>query len=338
VHAFGPVKSVFGYSASLMPWLEEHASDYDAVVINGIWQYHSFATWRAIRNKLPYAVFIHGALDPWFKKRYPLKHLKKVLYWRTFQYPVLRDALAVLFTTQTEKEQALLSFRLNQWNGVVVPYGTNRPAGEPEVQKSIFYLSCPTAHNHRFLLFMARIHEKKGCDLLIEAFSRIAASEPDLHLVMAGPDQVGLKAVLEKQAQRLGVTDRIHWPGLLQKDAKWGSFYAAEAFILPSHQENFGISVAEALACGKPVLISDKVNIWQDVVADGAGIVEEDTVDGTHNLLRTWLSLSDEQRAEMGQKASACFAARYSMGGAAIAIGEMFQQRVATAGRKRAGI
>jgi glycosyltransferase involved in cell wall biosynthesis len=334
VHAFGPVKSVFGYSASLMPWLQEHTSDYDAVVINGIWQYHSFATWRAIRNKLPYAVFIHGALDPWFKKRYPLKHLKKVLYWRTFQYPVLRDALAVLFTTQTEKEQALLSFRLNQWNGVVVPYGTNRPSGEPEVQKSIFYLTCPTARNHRFLLFMARIHEKKGCDLLIEAFSRIAAREPDLHLVMAGPDQVGLKAVLEKQAQRLGVTDRIHWPGLLQKDAKWGAFYAAEAFILPSHQENFGISVAEALACGKPVLISDKVNIWQDVVADGAGIVEEDTVDGTHNLLRKWLSLSDEQRTEMAQKASACFAARYSMGGAAIAIGEMFQQRIATAGRK----
>ena len=327
VHAFGPVKSVYGYSARLRRWLRENVSRYDAVVINGIWQYHSYAAWRAVNHKLPYAVFIHGALDPWFQERYPLKHLKKVLYWRPFQYPVLRDALAVLFTTQTEKDQAWLSFRPNQWNGVVLPYGTNRPEGDPEAQKEAFFLICPDIRNYRFLVFMARIHEKKGCDLLIEAFSRIASTDPGLHLVMAGPDQVGLKATLEKQAQRLGITDRIHWPGLLQKDVKWGAFYASEAFILPSHQENFGISVAEALACGKPVLISDKVNIWQDVVADGAGFAEEDTVDGTHQLLQKWLALSNAQRTEMAKKAFACFTSRYSMGGAAIAIGKMFQQR-----------
>lgn len=105
VYAFGPVKSVYGYSAGLLPWLRENVARYDAVVINGIWQYNSFAAWRAVRNKVPYAVFIHGALDPWFQETYPLKHLKKVLYWRPFQYPVLRDALAVLFTTQTEKNR-----------------------------------------------------------------------------------------------------------------------------------------------------------------------------------------------------------------------------------------
>ena len=334
VYAFGPVKSVYGYSASLLPWLRENVDRYDAVVINGIWQYNSFAAWRAVKNKVPYAVFIHGALDPWFQETYPLKHLKKVLYWRPFQYPVLRDALAVLFTTQTEKEQAIMSFRPNQWNGVVVPYGTNRPGGDPKAQKEIFFAACPQVRNHRFLLFMARIHEKKGCDLLIEAFSRIASAEPELHLVMAGPDQVGLKATLEKHAQRLGVADRIHWPGLLEKDAKWGAFYASEAFILPSHQENFGISVAEALACGKPVLITDKVNIWQDVVADGAGMVEADTVEGTHSLLRRWLALPDGQPEEMAKSASACFTARYSMGGAAIAIGKMFEQHIAATGRK----
>jgi glycosyltransferase involved in cell wall biosynthesis len=329
VHAFGPVKSVYGYSPSLLPWLRENVSRYDAVVINGIWQYNSFAAWRAVKNKVPYAVFIHGALDPWFQEKYPLKHLKKVLYWRAFQYPVLRDALAVLFTTQTEKEQALVSFRPNKWNGVVVPYGTNRPDGDPEAHKEVFYAACPAVRNRRFLLFMARIHEKKGCDLLIEAFSRVAASEPDLDLVMAGPDQVGLKATLEKQAQRAGIADRIHWPGLLQKDAKYGAFHAAEAFILPSHQENFGISVAEALACGKPVLISDKVNIWQDVAADGAGIVAADTVDGTHSLLQQWLAMPESRRSEMARNASGSFTARYSMGGCAIAIGRMFEQVIA---------
>jgi glycosyltransferase involved in cell wall biosynthesis len=339
VHALGPVRSVYGYSPRLLSWLRAHVGEYDAVVINGIWQYNCFATWLAVRKKIPYAVFVHGALDPWFKKKYPLKHLKKLLYWRPFQYPVLRDALAVLFTTQTEKEQALLSFRLNSWNGVVVPYGTNRPGGNPTAQKETFFSKCPPVRNRRFLLFMARIHEKKGCDLLIEAFSRISSAVPELHLVMAGPDQVGLRATLEKQAQKLGTGDRIHWPGLLQKDSKWGAFHAAEAFILPSHQENFGIAVAEALACAKPVLISDKVNIWEDVIADGAGIVDEDTADGTHRLLIKWLALSDNQRIEMSQKASVSFSKRYSMRGAAQAIDAMFRREInaISRGEKQSG-
>ncbi|HYK34993.1 glycosyltransferase [Alloacidobacterium sp.] len=327
-HALGPAKSGYGYSSRLFPWLQEHLKDYDALVINGIWQYHCFAAWRAARNKLPFAVFVHGALDPWFKKKYPLKHVKKLLYWRPFQYPVLRDALAVLFTTETEKEQALLSFQLNRWNGVVVPYGTSQPTGNPDAQKEEFFAACPAVRNHSFLLFMARIHEKKGCDLLIDAFSRVRSRACGLHLVMAGPDQVGWTAALQKQARRLGVDDRVHWPGLLQKGAKWGAIYASEAFILPSHQENFGIGVAEALACGRPVLISDKVNIWEDVIADGAGIVDEDTAEGTHRLLTKWLEMPENERSEMSQKASKCFVRRYSMRGTAKAIRVMFEHEI----------
>jgi len=324
-HALGPVKAVYGYTPRLLPWLRAHSADYDAVVINGVWQYHGVAAWRAFRKKLPYAVFTHGALDPWFKKQYPLKHLKKILYWRFFQYPILRDALAVLFTTLTEKEQALLSFHLNRWNSVVVPYGTNPPLGDPASQKEAFFALCPAVRHRRFLLFMGRIHEKKGCDLLIEAFSRVADREPDLDLVIAGPDQVGWKAALEKQSMQLGIATRIHWPGLLVKDSKWGAFYGAEAFILPSHQENFGIAVAEGLACGKPALISDKVNIWQDVVNDGAGFAEADTTEGAYSLIERWLQLTYAQRKQMEERASSCFFRRYSMRAAAQAIGAMFQ-------------
>ena len=179
---------------------------------------------------------------------------------------------------------------------------------------------------------MGRIHEKKGCDLLIDAFARIAQRAPDLDLVMAGPDQVGWKSTLEKQAAQLGIGERIHWPGLLQNDAKWGAFRAADAFILPSHQENFGIAVAEALACGRPALISDKVNIWQDVVADGAGIAEADTAEGAYRLMERWLALTDAQRSAMEEKASTCFSRRYSMRAAARSIGEMFRLYLHKAG------
>ena len=79
---------------------------------------------------------------------------------------------------------------------------------------------------------------------------------------------------------------------MLRGDPKWGALYGAEAFILPSHQENFGIAVADALSCGAIPLISDKVNIASDVAADGAAIVEPDTLDGTHRLLERFLALS----------------------------------------------
>src|SRR5262249_60464072 len=101
--------------------------------------------------------------------------------------------------------------------------------------------------------------------MMIEPLAGVAAEEPRLHLLMAGPDQTGWVRQLKTRAEALDVADRITWPGMLQGDAKWGAFYCSEAFMLPSHQENFGISVAEAIGCGLPVLISDKVNIWREV-------------------------------------------------------------------------
>ena len=117
--------------------------------------------------------------------------------------------------------------------------------------------------------------------MLIDAFAKVAADDPELHLVMAGPDQQQWSAELQQTAAKAGIAARIHWPGMITGDAKWGAFYGAEAFILPSHQENFGIAVAEAMACGTPVLLSDKVNIAEEIANDGAGFMEPDTPDGT---------------------------------------------------------
>ena len=94
---------------------------------------------------------------------------------------------------------------------------------------------------------------------------------------------------------------------------KWGAFYASDAFVLPSHHENFGIAVAEALACGLPVLISDKVNIWREIEADGAGLVNPDTADGTEKSLRQWLALDVEGRRKMAQQARATFERRFTV-------------------------
>ena len=101
--------------------------------------------------------------------------------------------------------------------------------------------------------------------------------------------------------------EKIKFKGMLTGIEKWKVFNGCEAFILPSHQENFGIAVVEALACGKPVLISDKVNIWREIKNSEAGLIESDTITGTFRMLQTWIGYSKNQKREMSEAALACY-------------------------------
>jgi glycosyltransferase involved in cell wall biosynthesis len=107
--------------------------------------------------------------------------------------------------------------------------------------------------------------------------------------------------------------NRIHWTGMVKGDVKWGAFRCAEAFILPSHQENFGIALVEGMACGLPVMTTRRVNIWREIESDGAGFVEEDTLEGTRSLLRRWIQTSPTERAAMSKRAVASFRERYTV-------------------------
>jgi len=314
VHALGDSVGGYRYNRHLVPWLRSHASKYDAIIVNGLWQYHGFGTWRALADaKVPYYVFTHGMLDPWFKRTYPLKHIKKWLYWPWAEYRLLRDAKAVLFTCEEERLLARRSFWLYRAKEVVVNFGTKLPPSDASALKAKFLASYPHLQGKRLVLFLGRIQEKKGCDMLIEAFAKVADRDPTLHLVMAGPDQTGWVSALQAQAHRLGIAERISWTGMLSGDLKWGAFYTSEVFSLPSHQENFGIAVAEALGCGLPVLISNKVNIWREIQSDGAGIVTTDTVAGTTEALAQWLSLDFSSRERMALQARRTFGKRFTV-------------------------
>ena len=286
VHCVGPSYLKYSYAPRFVPWMRRNAARFDAVVVNGIWQFHSFASWRALHGStIPYYVFPHGMLDPWFKQRYPLKHLKKMLYWPWAEYRVLRDARAVLFTCEEERLLARQSFGRYRAREIVVNYGTPGVSGDPAAQRELFLEQFPQLRGKRVLLFLGRIHPKKGCDLLIEAFAPLSRLYPSLHLIMAGPDQTGMQAQLMRLSERLGAAPAITWTGMLHGELKAGALRAAEAFVLPSHQENFGIAVAEALSCQLPVLISNKVNIWREIAADQDSIVADDTLPGTESLL-----------------------------------------------------
>lgn len=322
-HAVGPTARSNGYCGALRPWLRRELPRFDAAVVHGMWQYHGYAVWREARRRgTPYFVYPHGMLDPWFNRTYPLKHLKKRLYWRLVEAHVLRHAAGVLFTCEEERRLARTSFRPWRCREVVVNYGCAAPPPATPAQAAAFRARCPGLGDRPFLLYLSRIHEKKGVDLLLRAYSDFvgtaAAGSSLPALVVAGPCA---DAAYLAQLQALGAATppagAVLWPGMLEGDAKWGAFRAAEAFVLPSHQENFGIAVAEALACGAPALLSDQVNIWREVEAAGAAFVAPDTAEGTRLLLDRWGALPAAARQTMRAAAARCFAERFEISRAA---------------------
>lgn len=325
----GPARGSYGYAPNAAPWLRDNAPRFDGVVVHGLWLYHGLATWRALSGRqLPYFVFPHGMLDPWFRRTYPLKHAKKWLYWPWAEYRVLRDATHVLFTCEQERRLARDSFWLYRANEVVAGFGIEPPTTDEAADRRAFMDAFPALQGKRLLLYLSRIHPKKGCDLLVHALAA-TATEHDLHLVMAGPDDAEWGPSLRELALRLGVADRITWTGMLGGAVKWGAYHAADAFILPSHQENFGIVVAEALALRLPVLISDQVNIYREVQASGAGLVRGDTIEGTIALIRGWVATDENARAAMADRAVDCFQQHFHIRASAARLRTIVSEGVA---------
>jgi len=312
VHALGAGLTSYRYSPKLLPWLKKHGDNYDRVIVNGIWQYLSFAArHRFAGSPVPYFVFPHGMLDPWFKETFPLKHLKKWLYWPWADYRVLRDAAAVIFTSEEERLLARKSFWLYRVREKVSPLGVENAAPPSPESKEKLFERYPQLQNRRMLLFLGRLHPKKGCDILLDAFAN--AADTSVSLMLAGPDQVGWQAELEKQAAVLGLTQRVVFPGMLQGEMKQAAFAVADAFILPSHQENFGMAVVEALAAGLPALISNRINIWREVDQDRAGYVESDDFSGTTRVLNRWIGAPGSVRDGMRANARRCFEQRFQI-------------------------
>ena len=332
IHALGVGLTSYRYSRKLMPWLREHGARFDRVIVNGLWQYLSFASWRRFAGSgIPYYVFPHGMLDPWFKKTFPLKHAKKWLYWPWADYRVLRDARAVIFTSEEERIQARKSFWLYRCRARVSPLGVEQREPITTDIGETFLQKFPELRGKHILLFLGRLHPKKGCDLLIEALACGANSENSFSLVLAGPDQIGWEKDLRARIARLDLGSRIVFTGMLEGNLKLGAFAAADAFVLPSHQENFGMSVVEALAAALPVLISNRVNIWREIEANRAGYIDNDDLAGTTRLIERWRQTSAEDRAAMRENARKCFERRFEINGAADSLLHILNEPAAAA-------
>ena len=328
VHTLGRAKNAWHYHPELIHWLLNHLSLFDVVIVHGLWLYHSYAVFKALKilqeqgKQIPKMYIMpHGMLDPWFQRDSTrrIKAIRNEIYWAFIERNVINSADGLLFTCQTELELARTTFWGYQPRKEInVGYGITAPPPFSDSQKTAFFNIVPQLKNNPYLLFLSRIHPKKGIDLMLKAYKQILANElqRDLpHIVVAGP---GIESEYGKYIKTLVDTDnnlqkKVHFVGMLSGDAKWGAFYGSEAFILPSHQENFGIAVVEAMACKKPVLISNQVNIWKEIEDGQGGIIAPDTEDGVKQQLMVWLSLSDDKKATMGQNAYLTYKKHFSV-------------------------
>ena len=316
--AVGPARGRYGYAPGLRAELRRRIPDADAVVIHGLWLYPDHLAARLCRSaRVPYLVYVHGMLDPAFRRLFPLRHAAKTISWHLFDRKMLEGAAAVLFTCEEERRLAPQSFGPFRARTEIVPYAVGEPPGDAAQQREKFYQRFPECRGRRLVLYLSRLHPKKGCDLLIRAFAQAMSDDARFHLVMAGPGVADWVATLKRLVATLQVGSRITWTGMLTGDLKWGAFRSAEVFVLPSHQENYGIAVVEALACSVPVLITDRVNIWKEIETDGAGLVCADTVDSFTGILRQWKGLTEEDRVAYRSAAHRCYVTRFNSRAAA---------------------
>ena len=310
IHAIGKSEGAWQYNRLLIQWLRENILKYDIVIVHGLWLYHGYAVRKVLKelkNPVPYFVMAHGMLDPYFQKNEArkLKAIRNIFYWKLVESKVIKDSDGLLFTCEEELKLARKAFtpylpklELN------IGYGIPKPISLVKVTS--------LNENNPYLLFLSRIHLKKGVDMLVDAYIQllIANNYSEMpNLVIVGPgleDDFGNELLKRVQENSLA-KEKIKFKGMLTGIEKWKVFNGCEAFILPSHQENFGIAVVEALACGKPVLISDKVNIWREIKNSEAGLIESDTITGTFRMLQTWIGYSKNQKREMSEAALACY-------------------------------
>lgn len=298
VLALGPGSYGYGFKFGLFDRVCSIFSEYDIIIIDGLWQFHSLISLFCLRRvSTKYCVFVHGMLDPWFKQAFPLKHFKKSIYWLLFEYHLLKSALYVLFTTSTECLSARRSFKPYKVNEFVVGFGANRPELPSSLSLRTLYQDFPQLVDKRIILFFGRIHPKKRPEILIEAFSHIFTADLQYHLVLAGPITPSYKSKLDALVHSLGILPQITWTGMLTGNMKSAILYSSALFCLPSFQENFGVAVAEALSVGLPVAITNSVNIAPLVRSFNAGLVFDCSLSGASSALSSWKSMSNHDHS-----------------------------------------
>lgn len=258
-------------SLPLLEALKRNILNFDIVHIHTLFQFSTLAASYFCRKyRKPYMISLHGHLDPFGLRRHIF--LKGPYMW-CFERNNLENASLLHFTTDEERR---LTNNLNlPAQKKVIPFGINLEEFSHLPPDETFRLQYPQLKDKKIILFLSRISFKKGLDILVKAFAKLAREKNDAYLIIAGPDDEGYGRKVKNWLDKEKVLHQTLFTGMLLGEDKLAAFRCSDVFVLPSYSENFGMAVVEAMACGIPVVISDKVGIYREVNENKAGVVVE---------------------------------------------------------------
>jgi len=290
--AFSPSRLRWMVDGGLHRELREMVRAADGVHIHGLWETHCMtAAGIAQSCRRPYIVSAHGMLEQWALRR---RRLKKALYAALIEIRVMRRAACLRALSRDEVEDYR---RLGLNNPIaIVPGGVDVP---PAAGPELFRATHPQLRGKRIVLFMGRIDQKKGLNLLLAAWAATVERASDLHLMIAGPD-CGMLASLRQMTDELRLHDSVTFAGMVSGEQKWSMLAAASLFVLPSYSEGFSIAVLEALATGIPVIVTKPCHI-PEVADHHCGWVIQPQLETLEQALGEFLALSAEEAEEIGR-------------------------------------
>jgi glycosyltransferase involved in cell wall biosynthesis len=319
----GSWPAFFGTSWPLRRRLGEAIPQADVVHLHSLYLFHDWAAGGICRRLgKPYIVRPHGTLDPFIRRRH---RWRKAVLEALFQDAVLRGAAGLHYTAPEEWELARPYARNPR--GDIVPIGVDLESFEALPPRDALRRRYPAIGDRKVVLFLGRLSFKKGVDVVVEAFAAAARLRDDVFLVVAGPDD-GVRGEAEALIARHGLAERCVFTGMVVDEAKREVLAGSDVFLLPSQSENFGISVIEAAACGIPVVISDRVNLWRDFHDGEAGLIAPPTVEAFAERLRFVLEHLQAAR-ELGRRGAELVRRRYGWD----ALGDRYEAMYAMAAR-----
>lgn len=287
------------YSRGLSKRLKETSLDFDLVHVSAIWQWIQVDVYKICKTfRKPYMVSTHGSFSPWPWRQSPLK---KKLYWHLFGRKTVKSSRAIHFTTQEERLKSFSTVPLlTKIPNFVIPNGIDikKPRKKVDIRQRL-----RIQDDRAVLLYIGRIHRKKGIHFVLQALKKLN-DKKFLFLIIGKKEDDGYVRYLNKLSKELA--NSVIWHEPVPGDEVWDYYFSSNLFVLPSYDENFGMVVVEAMACGLPVLISKNVGIWREVKADGAGLAANQDVDEIASILKNLIK--DEkllkQMSENARKSS----------------------------------
>lgn len=258
------------FSRRLTGALRTNMRLFDRVYILGIWNYPCLiAAYYARKYRTPYILSPRGQLSHYAVGK---KFWKKWPYYHLIVKKDLRGAAAIHYTTEDEAYSYHPFLRLKN-KTMIIPNGVDLSEFTDLPERQRLRERYPNLKDKKVILFLGRINWKKGLDILIKAFNQLAKDRYDVHLLIVGNNKGGDIKLAERLIKEYGLEDRVTFTGMLLGQDKLEAYAGCDLFVLPSYSENFGMSVIEAMACGIPVVITDKVGISRDIQENNAGVI-----------------------------------------------------------------